>query len=179
MRGAPRAVVLPLLGVATLLGAWWLVTALLPATSVLARFAPGSAFQALVHLIGSGEVAPHIVASLRHIVVGLTLAMLLGVPIGLAVGGIRTVAGLTGVVFQFLRMVSPLAWAPLAIMVFGVGDAPVYFLVTMGAVWPIILSVAEGVHALDRRWLLLSRSLGANVTRRFGQLSGRASAPTC
>jgi NitT/TauT family transport system permease protein len=164
---AGRGVVLPLLGIVVLVAVWWLATALLPSTSVLSRFAPVPALQALVHLVSSGEVLPHIVASLRRIIVGLALAMLLGVPIGLAVGGIRNVAGLTSTVFQFLRMVSPLAWAPLAIMVFGVGDAPVYFLVTMGAVWPIVLNVAAGVHALDPRWRLLSRSLGATREETF------------
>lgn len=162
-----RGIALPLLGILLLVALWWLATALLPSTSVLSRFAPVPALQAVFHLVGSGEVLPHVVASLRRIVVGLALAMLLGVPIGLAVGGIRTVAGLTGAVFQFLRMVSPLAWAPLAIMVFGVGDAPVYFLVTMGALWPIVLNVAAGVHALDPRWRLLARSLGASRDEAF------------
>lgn len=167
-RVAWPAVLLPLLGVALALAAWWLVTGLLlPRGSVLARFAPEPSLQALLGLVATGEVWPHLVASLRRIVVGLSLAMLLGVPIGLAVGGVRGVAGLTSVVFQFVRMVSPLAWAPLAVMLFGVGDAPVYFLVAMGTLWPIVLNVAAGVHALDPRWPLLARSLGATPFETF------------
>jgi NitT/TauT family transport system permease protein len=166
-RSGPRAVVLSILGVLLMLGGWWGITAMLPASSVLNRFAPGPSFQALVHLSTSGEVVPHIVASLRRILVGLLLAMVLGVPIGLIVGGIRGAADLSSIVFQFLRMVSPLAWAPLAIMIFGVGDAPVYFLVAMGTVWPIVLNVAAGVHGLDPRWRLLARSLGATRSETF------------
>jgi NitT/TauT family transport system permease protein len=64
-------------------------------------------------------------------------------------------------------MISPLAWAPLAVMVFGVGDAPVYFLIAVGCVWAIVLNVAAGVHALDPRWLLLARSLGATPVETF------------
>lgn len=163
-----RAVLLPLLGIGATLALWWVLTGLLqPPGSVLARFAPGPSFQALVRILASGEVWPHVIASLRRIVVGLTIAMLVGVPVGLGVGGVRGFAGLTSISFQFVRMISPLAWAPLAVMVFGVGDAPVYFLVAVGTVWPIVLNVAAGVHALDPRWPLLARSLGATPFETF------------
>lgn len=160
-------IALPLLGVAVALVTWWGATAMLPPGSVLARFAPVPAFQALGQLAVAGDVWPHVIASMRRITLGLTIAMLFGVPIGLAVGGIRSVGGLTSMVFQFVRMISPLAWAPLAVMVFGVGDAPVYFLVAMGTVWPIVLNVAAGVHALDPRWRVLARSLGATRAETF------------
>lgn len=165
--GTGLTITLPLLGVAVALTTWWVATAMLPPGSVLARFAPVPAFQALAQLVAVGDVWPHIIASVRRIVLGLTIAMLLGVPIGLAVGGIRGIGGLTSMVFQFVRMISPLAWAPLAVMVFGVGDAPVYFLVAMGTIWPIVLNVAAGMHALDPRWRVLAKSLGATRAETF------------
>lgn len=70
-------------------------------------------------------------------------------------------ARLSGPVFQFIRMVSPLSWTPLAIILLGVGDAPVYFLIAIGALWPIALNASAGVAALDPRWGMVSRSLGA------------------
>jgi NitT/TauT family transport system permease protein len=76
----------------------------------------------------------------------------------------RAVERATGPLFQFIRMISPISWMPLAVMVFGIGDAPVYFLLTIAAVWPIMLNVSSGVHAVDPRWLTLARSLCA--TRR-------------
>ena len=63
--------------------------------------------------------------------------------------------------FQLLRMISPLSWMPIAVMVLGVGDAPVYFLLAFAAVWPILLNTAAGVARLDPNWLLLARSLSA------------------
>src|SRR3546814_1249992 len=66
--------------------------------------------------------------------------------------------------FQFLHMISPLSWMPIAVMVFGIGDEPIYFLLTFAAIWPIILNTAAGVRQLDPKWLLLARSLSA--TRR-------------
>src|SRR3546814_12334304 len=53
---------------------------------------------------------------------------------------------------------------PIAVMVFGIGDAPIYFLPTFAAVWPIILNTASGVRQLNPKWLLLAKSLSA--TRR-------------
>ena len=50
---------------------------------------------------------------------------------------------------------------PLAVMLFGIGDAPIYFLLTIAAVWPIILNTAAGVHQIDPRWLTLMYSLNA------------------
>lgn len=163
-----QALLTPLLGVAVGLALWALATAyLVPAGSVLSRFAPVPALQALGSLLSTGELWPHLVASMRRIAVGIAIAIAVGVPLGLAVGTLRAVARLTGTSFQFLRMISPLAWTPLAIMLFGVGDAPVYFLVAMGAVWPILLNVSAGVHALNPRWLVLGRSLGATRLELF------------
>lgn len=63
--------------------------------------------------------------------------------------------------FQFLRMISPLSWMPIAVMLLGVGDKPIYFLLAFAAVWPILLNTAEGVRQLDPSWLRLSASLAA------------------
>ena len=66
-----------------------------------------------------------------------------------------------GTLFQFLRMISPLSLMPLAVMVLGVGDAPVVFLLAFAAVWPVVINTAAGVAALDPHWLRLAESLSA------------------
>jgi NitT/TauT family transport system permease protein len=58
-------------------------------------------------------------------------------------------------------LISPLSWMPLAVMVLGVGDAPVYFLLAFAGVWPVLLNTASGVGQLDPNWLTLARSLSA------------------
>jgi len=97
----------------------------------------------------------------KRIFVGVSIAAAVGVPLGLALGGVRWFSLTAGPVAGFIRMISPLSWTPLAIILFGVGDRPVYFLVAIGAVWPIALSTAAGVASLERQWLVLGRSLGA------------------
>jgi NitT/TauT family transport system permease protein len=80
---------------------------------------------------------------------------------GLLVGSSRVVEAATTPAFQFLRMISPLSWMPIAVMVFGLGDAPIYFLLAFATVWPILFSTAAGVRQIDPHWLLLARSLAA------------------
>jgi NitT/TauT family transport system permease protein len=58
-------------------------------------------------------------------------------------------------------MISPLSWMPIAVMVFGIGDRPIYFLLTFAALWPILLNTAEGVRRLQPSWLSLAASLSA------------------
>lgn len=156
-------VVLPVAGLAVLLALWWLgTTVLTDESSFVRRFAPADAFEALLSLVTSGELWPHLLASMRRVLVGLAISAAVGVPVGLLVGSSRAVTQLSSVSFQFLRMISPLSWTPLAIILFGIGDMPVYFLVAIGAVWPVILNTAAGVAALDPRWLAVGRSLGAD-----------------
>lgn len=65
-------------------------------------------------------------------------------------------------VVQFLRMISPLSWAPIAVALFGIGNQPVIFLVAAASVWPIVLNTAAGVRAIDPGLLLVARSFGAS-----------------
>jgi NitT/TauT family transport system permease protein len=149
-------------GLATLLLLWWFGTDVLaPPGSFLRHFSPAQAFTSLVQLATSSDLPIHILVSLRRVLVGLGLALLIGVPVGLAVGRSGLLNAATSPAFQFLRMISPLSWMPLAVMVFGLGDRPIYFLLTFAAVWPILLSTAEGVRRLQPSWLRLASSLSA------------------
>ncbi|WP_433884654.1 ABC transporter permease [Pseudomonas vranovensis] len=153
------------LGVAGLLGLlllWWLgVHAFGQADGLSARFSPQATLSSLIELLGQGEVYEHIWVSLKRILVGLLLALLIGVPLGLLVGSYHHLEAATTPAFQFLRMISPLSWMPVVVMLMGVGDQPVYFLLAFAALWPILLNTAAGVRQLDPRWLQLSRSLSA------------------
>ncbi|GAA4341256.1 ABC transporter permease [Pigmentiphaga soli] len=150
------------LGLAAVLLCWWLGTEALPAPDSLARrFGPTPTFASAYDLLSGSDLPLHILVSLRRVLVGLALAMVIGIPLGLAVGSWRRLEAALSPAMQFLRMISPLSWMPIAVMVFGVGDDPVYFLLTFAAVWPILLNTAAGVQQLDARWLLLARSVSA------------------
>jgi NitT/TauT family transport system permease protein len=126
-----------------------------------ARFSLSATLASLWELLGRSELYLHIAVSLKRIFVGLFLALLVGVPLGLLVGSSRNLEAATTPAFQFLRMISPLSWMPIVVMLMGVGDQPIYFLLAFAAVWPILLNTAAGVRQLDPRWLQLSKSLSA------------------
>ena len=153
---------LGLSGLAGLLVLWWLgVKVFGEADGLSARFSLAATATSLWELLGRGELYLHIAVSLKRIFVGLFLALLVGVPLGLLVGSSRNLEAATTPAFQFLRMISPLSWMPIVVMLFGVGDAPIYFLLTFAAVWPIMLNTSAGVRTIDPNWLQLGASLSA------------------
>ncbi len=151
---------LPLAGFGVGLLVWWFFTS--RGEGVLARsFEPGPTFRALWELFRSGEIWPHLNSSLLRVGKGLALAALIGIPLGILQGVMPRFERSTSILFQFIRMISPLAWMPIAVMLLGVGDAPVIFLITVAAIWPLLLGTAAGVHGVDPENLVLARSLCA------------------
>jgi NitT/TauT family transport system permease protein len=152
----------PMVGLALAVVLWaWGAQQLSDVQAIRDAFGPAAGFAALWRLLEGGELWTHIALSLQRIGLSLLLALCIGVPLGICVGLSRWFNKLTGTLFQFLRMVSPLSWMPLAVMALGVGEAPVVFLLTFAAVWPIMLNTASGVAALDKSWLQLAASLSA------------------
>ncbi|WP_228199631.1 ABC transporter permease [Acinetobacter sp. WCHAc010052] len=112
-------------------------------------------------LIQDSETYIHIWMSIKRVLVGLGIALLIGIPVGLLIGQNQKADAFSSQIFQFLRMISPLSWMPIAVMILGVGDKPVYFLLAFAAVWPIILNTANGVKKVDPQLLKLAYSLDA------------------
>ncbi|MDR1920379.1 MAG: hypothetical protein LBS31_01335, partial [Candidatus Adiutrix sp.] len=114
---------------------WWFITDRLAATVPMAAyFAPERAWASACRLFGDGVLTVHTLDSLRRVFVGLLLALAFGIHIGLLVGFSRSFDRASNLLFQLLRMVSPLSWMPLAVIVLGIGDAPVYFLLAFAGV---------------------------------------------
>ncbi|BET09518.1 nitrate/sulfonate/bicarbonate ABC transporter inner membrane protein [Pandoraea sputorum] len=153
---------LGLAGLAGIVLIWWLGISLFTTPGSLAsQFSPAAALNALPDLIRDEQLGLHILASLRRIAVGLAWAVVLGVPLGFLIGRVRWLDKALTPSLQFLRMVSPLSWMPIAVMSLGVGDPAVYFLLAFAALWPLVMSTAAGVTHIDRRWVQLGESLAA------------------
>ncbi|MFK3705493.1 ABC transporter permease [Klebsiella sp. NPDC088457] len=149
-------------GLALLLLVWWLVAHF--GGGMAGLFAPENAFRSLGDMLIQGELTRNIAISLSRVAVGLGLALMVGIPLGLLIGCSPASERLAMPAMQFLRMVSPLSWMPVAVMLLGIGDRPIWFLLSFAAVWPVLLNTASGVRQLPPGWLLLARSLSA--TRR-------------
>ena len=96
---------------------------------------------------------------------------------GLLIGYFSALHQFTYVSFQFLRMISPLSWTPVAIILFGIGSGPVYFLIAIAAVWPVIINTAAGVKAANPQWIEVAKVLGANDQLIVTNILARAALP--
>jgi NitT/TauT family transport system permease protein len=162
--GAARSLGFAAIGICVLLAAWWIggfIVAHNPATVNFAGFAPAPTFERLWRMLGSGEAARMAWPSLLRIGGGLGWAIVLGVPFGVLVGRFRAMRDASSVPFQFLRMISPLAWMPIAVMAFSTWDRAIVFLVGVAAVWPVLFSTAHGFRRIDPAWFKVARNLGA------------------
>jgi NitT/TauT family transport system permease protein len=155
----------PLAGILVLLAFWWLggwAIASNPDTESFADFAPAPAFARLIELISNGYVFEASGPSLGRIGLGLLWAVVVGVPVGVAIGLFVSLREITHVPFQFLRMISPLAWMPIAVLAFATWDGAIVFLIAVAAVWPVLFSTAQGVRRIDPLWFKVAKNLGAD-----------------
>lgn len=129
--------------------------------SLLRQTAPDKALPAAIELLNRGVLLPDIGISLWRLLIGLSLAAVIGVPAGLLLGVSATAERATRPVIQFLRMISPLSWTPIAVAVFGIGSQPVIFLIAAAAVWPILINTTAGVHGIAPGYLDVARSFHA------------------
>lgn len=152
------------IGVSLTLGLWQLggyLVANNPDTYAFADFAPEPTFNRLVDIIMSGDVFGMTIPSLGRIGLGLLWAIVIGVPVGITIGRIPVFREATHVPFQFLRMISPLAWMPIAVLTFDTWDSAIVFLIFAAAVWPITFATAAGLRKVDPKWFRVAQNLGA------------------
>ncbi len=141
---------------------WWLGLSafllILAAWEVLARCSgwsvqtfpdPLTVVLSMLELIGNGTLLRHTVASLFRVTAGFYLAVLLGVPLGILLGRISMLWAFLNPVIQFLRPISPLAWIPLAMLWFGIGDPPAIFLIFLASFFPMVVSTTIAVHNIN------------------------------
>lgn len=149
----------------TIVGAvavWWFLTNIVwSANRVLSQVGPGDAIPAMWDIITTADGVADIQASLGRLLFGLALSFVIGVPLGVLFGTFKVVEDAATPIVNFFRMISPLAWAPLVIIAFGVGTAPVVFLIAVTAVWPLVLGTSAGVRAVQPGWRAVTTSLGA------------------
>jgi len=160
-----KSTVLKVAGVLIFLGLWqlggqWVANN--PDTQNFADFAPEPTIKALSELVTSGSLVENSLPSLKRIFMGIMIALAIGIPLGVAIGRFTLLNDSTHLPFQFLRMISPLAWMPIAVLIYPTWDSAIIFLITMAAVWPLILSSAAGVKRIEPSWFTVARNLGAS-----------------
>jgi len=154
--------VLPSVAVMTLLiAAWWAVV--VESKSVIFP-TPWQVVTGALELARDGTLWAHIGASLFRVGTGFLLAVAVAVPLGLWMGWVRGAFTTLNPIFQMLRPISPIAWIPISILWFGVGDLSPIFLIFISSVFPMIVQTTVGVHTIERRYLRAAANFG--VSRR-------------
>ncbi len=151
------AVLLPLaVGAAFLLV--WDLTVRLSGSTLFPK--PLDVALGIVELMEQGLLHKYIVASLFRVTWGFVLAVIVGVPFGLALGWFRVAQQAFNPLIQALRPISPIAWIPLAILWFGVSDAAPVFLIFLASVFPITVSTMAAVQGVQTVHLRAARNFG-------------------
>jgi len=109
----------------------------------------------------------NVVDSLRRIISGFLIAILVGVPLGLVIGKYRLVRDLYMPAIEVLRPIPAIAWVPMAIMLWPTNEASIVFITFIGAFFPILLNTVHGVHSMDGVLIRAGRCLGANEVKLF------------
>ena len=113
-------------------------------------------------LISTGELGVHVLASSRRVVVGFLIASVCGVSSGLILGSSRRLSDCITPLIELLRPIPPIAWIPLAILWFGIGDRPAFFIVALGAFFPIFINSFAGIWSVSHSHIAAARCLGAD-----------------
>ena len=103
----------------------------------------------MVELIKNGTLLRHTVASLFRVTAGFYLSVMFGIPLGILLGRIWFARSFLNPVIHFLRPISPLAWIPLAMLWFGIGDPPAIFLIFLSSFFPMVVSTTIAVHNIN------------------------------
>lgn len=111
-------------------------------------------------LVRHGLLLKYIVASLFRVTWGFVLAVILAIPLGLAIGWFRRAEMAFNPIIQILRPISPLAWIPIAILWFGVGDLAAVFLIFTGCFLPLLLTAINAVQSIPAVYVNAGRNFG-------------------
>ena len=159
---------LPSLFVMTLQLAVWWATVIVTESVIFPT--PWQVVTGTSELLEDGTLWEHIGASLLRVGTGFLLAVLVAVPLGLWMGWVKGAYITLNPLFQILRPISPIAWIPIAILWFGVGNASPIYLIFISSVFPMIVQTTAGVHTIERRYLRAADNFGVSRYKLFSQV---------
>lgn len=120
----------------------------------------------------------HIFASLKRVVIALFFSLGLGVPFGIMIGWNKTLNAIFGTLFEMIRPIPPIAWLPLVVMWFGIGEFPKVLIVFIGTVMPIVVNTATGIRMIEPLNLNVGRMFNANERQLLLEIALPSALPT-
>lgn len=159
-------VAISIASVGTGIGLWWLISfsglanpALLPG--------PGKVINAFVEMTMDGTIFKHIAVSVARALGGFLLAAVIAIPLGILIGRSRWVFAIVDPWVEILRPVPPIAFLPLVVLWFGIGETSKLVVVAYGAMFPILINTVYGVRSIENSLIRAARALGASSRQIF------------
>jgi NitT/TauT family transport system permease protein len=171
-RAVFRATIVPIAAIAA-----WEVLSRAEIINPLILPAPSQVVTRWLEYARSGELHRDALSSLYRVVVGFLIGTALAIPIGLAMGASRAAYAYLNPLLQVLRPIPPIAFVPLAILWFGLGNPPAFFLISLGAFFPVLMNTIAGVRSVDAIYVRAARNLGAGRMALFRRVIVPAAMP--
>jgi NitT/TauT family transport system permease protein/sulfonate transport system permease protein len=171
-----RAAALNIVGLGAFVGIWQTLASIGVVDPFLLP-SPASVLSSLWEMSSDGSLWVNLAASLKRVSVGYLIACAVGLSLGFLCGSSQVIAELLRPIVEALRPIPPLAWVPIAILWFGLGDVSAYFLVFLGCVFPLFFGAYTAVRSIDRNQINAALCLGASRWLMFSSVLVPASLP--
>jgi NitT/TauT family transport system permease protein len=165
LTGQARIALLSVLGLVLFVAIWFAASFHLNNPVLLPS--PAATVEGFIDLVRDGTLAVDAMASLKRVIGGFLIASAVAVPLALLMASFATLDAMISPIVSFLRPIPPIAWIPLAILWFGIGDPPSYFITSLAAFFPIFVNSYAGGHAVRAEHVYAALSLGAGRRAMF------------
>ncbi|OPY85661.1 MAG: putative aliphatic sulfonates transport permease protein SsuC [Syntrophorhabdus sp. PtaU1.Bin153] len=165
----------PLIAIAAFIGLWQMAAWSYKSNLLLPP--PLKTIQALWRVLQDASVLKNLLLTLRRVLTGFSIACMIGLPLGFAMGTSRALFRFFDPLISSIRQVPMMAWVPLTIIWFGLGDGPTLFLIAMVGIFPIILNTIAGVRSISPTYYHAARSMGSGPWSIFARVILPASMP--
>ncbi|CAJ35878.1 ABC transporter permease [Methanocella arvoryzae] len=154
-------ILMQLSGILILIVVWQVATGVLGLVKPVILPPPSDVLLTTIDMVMDGELFMHAGYSLLRVILGFLAAVVVAVPLGIAMGWVREISYVVDPVIEVLRPIPPIAWIGLALLWFNIGLTSAVFLVFIGAVFPILLNTVSGVRNVDRKLIEVAYTFGA------------------
>ena len=116
-------------------------------------------------LLKNGSLLKHIGISVLRVLEGFGIAAVLGLTLGMGIGISQNLARMSDLIIQVIKPIPPIAWIPLAILWFGIGEQSKVFIIFLGAFFPVIINTIDGIRQTDHKLVEVARILEVSKSR--------------
>lgn len=147
------------ISIAALIGIWQLAYTFSSYSDALFP-SPYQSLLALVEMIKNGSLLENIKTSMYRFISGYVTSVIAAVVLGLILGRLPSVFKYINPAIQLLRPISPTAWMPFIVLLFGIGDIPAIIIIFIAAFFPVLLSTVSAVGSIEPIYFKVAKSFG-------------------